>query len=284
MIRLKDCDVGEPAPVDDEFISREAISVPPPGTECRMNAFVCSLRILVVMESVVDVPPTRNLRSSSPFLARANSMFFGSRRHRDMREEEALLDEIHRSVPPYWAYTPETLASDDAIRVTQAERLHCAEQFVRLMIHRQRFSDFVAERTGAAGEEEQCEIEREAMAAAHRCAVQLVVAHLHIATKGLMTYCESRFFLHLLERGDELGHFADGVHVIHQLTQAGRTLVAILLNCKSESLQYLIQPSLDALRSCMGLLRRFSGRYVCGVRSGDLMEEFCRREYFPVDS
>jgi hypothetical protein len=87
-----------------------------------------------------------------------------------------------------------------------------------------------------------------------------------------------------LERGDELGRFADGVHVIHQLTQAGRTLVAILLNCKSESLQYLIQPSLDALRSCMGLLRRFSGRYVCGVRSGDLMEEFCRREYLSVDS
>jgi len=70
----------------------------------------------------------------------------------------------------------------------------------------------------------------------------------------------------------------DGVHVIHQLTQAGRTLLAILINCKSEKLQSLIQPALEALRSCVGLLRRFSGRYVCGQRSGDLMEEFCRRE------
>jgi Fungal specific transcription factor domain len=191
MIRLKDCDVGEPSPVDDEFITREGVSVPPPGTECRMSAFVCALRILVVMESVVDIPPSRNIRSSSPFFVRANSMLFGSRRHRDMREEEALLDEIHRSVSPYWAYSPETLASEDAIRVTQAERLHCAEQFVRLLIHRQRFSDFVAERNGMTSDEEQCETEREAMAAAHRCAVQLVVAHLHIATKGLMTYCES---------------------------------------------------------------------------------------------
>ena len=70
----------------------------------------------------------------------------------------------------------------------------------------------------------------------------------------------------------------DGVHVIHQLTQAGRTLIAILLNCKSESLQPLIPTALDGLRSCVGLLRRFSGRYVCGQRSGDLMEEFCRSE------
>jgi len=74
-----------------------------------------------------------------------------------------------------------------------------------------------------------------------------------------------------------------GVHVIHQLTQAGRTLVAVLLNCKTEALQPLIPPGLDALRSCVGLLRRFSGRYVCGLRSGDLMEEFCRLTQIPLD-
>ena len=42
-------------------------------------------------------------------------------------------------------------------------------------------------------------------------------------------------------------------------------------------MQPLIAPGLDALRSCVGLLKRFSGRYICGQRSGDLMEEFCRR-------
>lgn len=71
----------------------------------------------------------------------------------------------------------------------------------------------------------------------------------------------------------------DGVHVIHQLTQAGRTLVAFLLNCQAESLRPLITPALDALRSCVGLLKRFSNRYICGLRSGDLMEEFCRSTY-----
>jgi hypothetical protein len=32
MIRLRDCDVGEPAIVDDEFITRESIGTQPAGT------------------------------------------------------------------------------------------------------------------------------------------------------------------------------------------------------------------------------------------------------------
>ena len=58
----------------------------------------------------------------------------------------------------------------------------------------------------------------------------------------------------------------------------------MLLNCHSDALRPLIPPALDALRSCVGLLRRFSGRYICGQRSGDLMEEFCRSEYTPPRS
>lgn len=33
---------------------------------------------------------------------------------------------------------------------------------------------------------------------------------------------------------------------------------------------------MNALRSCVALLRQFSGRYLCGLRSCDIMEEFCR--------
>ena len=68
----------------------------------------------------------------------------------------------------------------------------------------------------------------------------------------------------------------DDVHVIHQLTQAGRTLIGFLLNCQSDLLRPLIAPALDGLRSFVGLLRRFSDRYVCGQRSCDTMEEFWR--------
>ncbi|KAJ7917090.1 fungal-specific transcription factor domain-containing protein [Mycena leptocephala] len=270
MLRLRDCDVGEPAPVDDEYITREGVGAPvlPPGTACRMAAFVCALRILVVLESVLDVPPARDPNApNGAFLARAASLLGGTRRVRELHDEEALLDEVHRSVPPFFAHSAETLASEDTIRLTQAVRLHCAEQFVRLLIYRHRFSELVAERTAAADPQmrpPQSEVERDAMVKAHFSALQIVSAHLLVAKKGLMTYY--------------------GVHVIHQLTQAGRTLVAVLLNCKTEALQPLIPPGLDALRSCVGLLRRFSGRYVCGLRSGDLMEEFCRLTQIPLDA
>ncbi|TFK36196.1 fungal-specific transcription factor domain-containing protein [Crucibulum laeve] len=263
ILRLRDCDVSEPAAVDDEFITRDAVGQPPPGTECRLSAFIVSLRIMIVLESVLDVPPARQPDDSS-FLLRATSVLSGARRFKEMREEEALLDDINRNIPTYWAHTQDTLVSEDTIRFTQAERLHCAEQFVRMLIYRHRFSELIAERTSGPVEEEQTEAEKEAMIAAHNSALMIVSSHLHVAKKGLMTYY--------------------GVHVIHQLTQAGRTLVAILLCCKTEALQHLIPPGLDALRSCIGLLRRFSGRYVCGLRSGDLMEEFCRLTNIPLET
>ncbi|KAJ7220789.1 fungal-specific transcription factor domain-containing protein [Mycena pura] len=266
LLRLRDCDVDEPAPVDDEYITREGVGAPvlPPGTACRMAAFIATLRIFVVLERVLDVPPPRE---GGGFLARVAAAGGARGLRRELREEEALLDEAHRAVPPYFAHTAETLASEDTVRLTQAVRLHCAEQFARLLIYRHRFSELVAERTAPTDPQmrpPQSEVERDTMVKAHFSALQIVASYLLVAKKGLMTYY--------------------GVHVIHQLTQAGRTLVAVLLNCKADALQPLIPPGLDALRSCVGLLRRFSGRYVCGLRSGDLMEEFCRLTQIPLDA
>ncbi|KAJ7054209.1 fungal-specific transcription factor domain-containing protein [Mycena amicta] len=266
LLRLRDCDVDEPLAVDDEFITHDGVGVPvlPPGTASRMAAFVTSIRILVVLERVLDVPPPREMGG---YLARVASLGGARGSRRELHDEEALLDEAHHSVPAYFAHTAETLASDDTIRLTQSVRLHCAEQFVRLLIYRHRFSELVAERTAPADpamRPPQSEVERDAMVKAHFSALQIVASYLLVAKKGLMTYY--------------------GVHVIHQLTQAGRTLVAVLLSCQSDTLQPLIPPGLDALRSCVGLLRRFSGRYVCGLRSGDLMEEFCRLTGIPLDA
>ena len=281
LLRLRDCDVAEPLPVDDEFITREGVGIPPPGTECRLSAFIVSLRIMVVLEAVLDVPPVRQSDDSNSFLFRATHALYGGRRFKEMRDEEALLDDIHRKIPGYWVYSPETMNSEDTVRTTQAARLYCAEHFVRLLIYRHRFSELVAERTNGPVAEEQTDLEKEALVDAHNSALQIVTVHVQIAKKGLMTYCTSCyccccFFLSPSQRDSLL----DGVHVIHQLTQAGRTLVAVLLCCKTEDLQHLIPPGLDGLRSCIGLLRRFSNRYVCGLRSGDLMEEFCRRTFF----
>ncbi|KAL0071096.1 hypothetical protein AAF712_001654 [Marasmius tenuissimus] len=286
IIRLRDCDVSEPAPVDDEYISKDGIGTPPPGTECRMGAFIYYLRIMMVLESVLDVPIPRP--ASSPFMRRVASVL-SSKGSNELREEEMLLDEIHNSIPSLWSQSPETVASEDIIRLTQAERLYCAEHFVRLLIYRHRFSHRVGERLHSAGDEEQkqrqSDGEREAMIAAHNSALQIIATHAHIAGKGLMTYCKKPIenLILYIDHVDNFALLKDGVHVIHQLTQAGRTLVAVLLCCKSEAMQPLISPGLDALRSCVGLLRRFSGRYVCGLRSGDLLEEFCRLTQIPLE-
>jgi hypothetical protein len=71
----------------------------------------------------------------------------------------------------------------------------------------------------------------------------------------------------------------DGIHVVHQLTQTGRTLVAIFLECRNDDrLKDLVPSILEGLRSTFSLLRHFSGRYICGMRATDMMEEVCYRQ------
>lgn len=94
--------------------------------------------------------------------------------------------------------------------------------------------------------------------------------------RGMMTYCMSRLIGNATVESSADHIFLDGVHVIHQLAQAGRTLVAVILNCRNADFRPIIAPSVEGLRSCVGLLRRFSGRYLCGLRSADIIDEFCR--------
>lgn len=55
--------------------------------------------------------------------------------------------------------------------------------------------------------------------------------------------------------------------------------MAVILNCRNADFRPLIASSIEGLRSCVGLLRRFSGRYLCGLRSADIIDEFCRSEF-----
>ena len=188
LLRLRDCDVSEPAVVDDEFITADGIGQQPACTSSRMGAFVATLRYYVVLESVLDLPPSPN-GSASPFLARASKVLSGFRQNVDMRDEEIMLEDLRRDLPQHWTHTPETIASDDVIRVTQTVRLHCLQQFIALLIFRHRFSNLIAQRTLAKGNAEPTLEEKETLKACYACARELVAAHLHTATKGLMTYC-----------------------------------------------------------------------------------------------
>jgi hypothetical protein len=189
MIRLRDCDVDEPSVVDDEYITRERIGAQPADSESRMSAFICMIRLAIVLELVLDTPPTRpQTEGQKSFLSQATALLSGFKHNQELRDEEALLDQVAHSVPPHWANTPETMASEDVVRVTQAERLFCFEQYVRMLIHRHRFAAHVTRRT-IEGTMEQSVQEKEAINAAHGCALQIVGAHLNVATRGLMTYC-----------------------------------------------------------------------------------------------
>lgn len=189
LVRLRDCDVSEPAAVNDEFITRDYIGPQPTEMPSRMRAFICVLRLLVVLESVLDTPPPKDFGDTSTFLKRATSTLSGFRRHKGLREEEAWLDEVCSAIPAYWRHSPDTLASEDVIRVTHAERIYCLSLFIRMLIMRHRFSDLVAERA-ADNEQEQSDRERDAMTVAHSVALQLISTHLQVAQKGLMTYCK----------------------------------------------------------------------------------------------
>lgn len=262
MIRMRDCDVGEPVAVDDEFITHEGVGEQPAGTPCRVEVFMAVVKVFVVLESVLNRMALNPVGRASPLFVRAANMASGGVHSQELVEEESLLNEICQSISPHWMYSVETMSSGDVIRVTQAERFHCVEQFVRMLIHRHRFQELLAERW-YNGSEDQSEAEMKAIIDTHACTLQIVTAHIHIAAKGLMTYY--------------------GIHVIHQLTQAGRTIIAVLLNCTSPPLQHLIPTSMNALRSCVALLGQFSGRYLCGLRSCDIIEEFCRVAGVPLD-
>lgn len=189
MIRMRDCDVGEPVAVDDEYITHEGIGEQPAGTPSRIEVFMAVVKVFVVLESVLNCTALNPVGRASPLLVRTANMASGGHHPQELVEEESLLNEICQSISPHWMYSLETMSSGDVIRVTQAERFHCVEQFVRMLIHRHRFQELLAERW-YNGSEEQSEAEMKAIVEAHTCTLQIVTAHIHIATKGLMTYCE----------------------------------------------------------------------------------------------
>lgn len=189
MIRMRDCDVGEPVAVDDEYITHEGIGEQPAGTPSRIEVFMAVVKVFVVLESVLNRMALNPVGRASPLFVRAANMASGGPHSQELAEEESLLNEICQSISPHWMYSVETMSSGDVIRVTQAERFHCVEQFVRMLIHRHQFQEFLAERW-YNGSEDQSEAEVKAIIEAHTCTLRIVTAHIHIATKGLMTYCE----------------------------------------------------------------------------------------------
>lgn len=135
--------------------------------------------------------------------------------------EEQLLEDWVSILPKHWHYDVECVESKDPIRITQAERLHCLEHLVQMIMYRHRFSGFV--QAPAETEEERARhllYCRKAMDSA----LTICANHVHIVSRrvprlpdhttdlrstsppalqsqrGMMTYCEwSMFSYHCQE-------------------------------------------------------------------------------------
>lgn len=190
MLRLRDCDVGLPALVNDEHITLDHLHLQSSSTDTLMAAFACMCQLGTVLDSVLDTPPSRSDKLGS-FLERANALISGAKRNGDLFEEEELLNDAVNAIPPRWAYTSETLTSGDMVRISQAERLHCLESLVRLLIHRRRFSSRAADRIDHGIERPQTDEERNAIRSLHAAASEIISVHKNAVQRGLVTYCTS---------------------------------------------------------------------------------------------
>ncbi|TIB79236.1 hypothetical protein E3Q23_00342 [Wallemia mellicola] len=264
MIRLRDCDLEEPLDVDDQYLSDETTSQPA-NQPSRIRPFIHMIRLHVVLERVLDGCNLPAVFPSSSFLTKAAAIG----QDRALESAEELLQEWRNQLPEDLKYTQATIASKDAYRLTQSERLHCLEQLTSMLVYRHKFS------TAAIASEKLSEIQIEDQDGivnrsrqqyqhiAQQTALTIIAAHSHISRRGLLT------------------HY--GVHVIHQLTQAGRTLVAVVLQSRKNKEKSSMSVSLEGLRVAVGLLRQFAIRYGCGTRSSDVLVEFCRVCQIPVE-
>jgi hypothetical protein len=196
LLRLRDCDVPLPMPIDDEFIAPAGPGVQPPGMPSRMAAFASLCELAVVAEAVLDTPPSRLLTDApGAFLARATAALGAQPPGCPLGAAEALLEDVVARIPPHWRYSEETLASGDAVRIMQAERLHCLGTLLELLIHRHRFSVCVVarEHDAPAGAQawpgpQRIIHEVNAVHGMFKSASKVVCVQMSIAQRGNLTY------------------------------------------------------------------------------------------------
>jgi hypothetical protein len=276
LLRLRDCDVGLPAAVDDVFITRGGPGVQPAGVPSRMATFVSACELALVLEGILERAARTDAGGQGSFLAYAQTQLYGVDGGGDLQAEEALLDTVVDRIPAHWAYTPDTLESGNVMRMMQAERLQSLQLYIRLLIHRHRLAATIAERTAWQASAPKSAQEVDAARNVYFCASQLLAVHLAIGAHGRLSYraCYPRTPIHLIERS-----FADGQELARQLTQICRSLTVVFAESRADNqLAELLPFVLDNFRSALSLLRNFGARYTSARVSAELITEVCAGE------
>ncbi|KAL2169681.1 hypothetical protein VTG60DRAFT_5820 [Thermothelomyces hinnuleus] len=130
---LHDEDVDQPLPteVDDEYITKEAIRMPPPGTPSFFQAFNAHNRLMRILARVVkDIYPLRGMENDVRGQRKDNKTFMIS--YSRVQAIEAELQEWQSQLPDYWR--PSHDGPIEIIRVRTLLRFGYAH--VQMMLYR----------------------------------------------------------------------------------------------------------------------------------------------------
>ena len=141
MLRLRDLDLDEPAPVDDVFISVNAgVGIQPDDRPSLMAGFVAAVRLHMVLERAIRRINRIHREGEASFAQLAAP---ASRAHSSAEEELHLLQVATEGLPGDWTYTAETVLDQDSVRFFQKTRVFTLRCFIRLLIARHQFSEWL---------------------------------------------------------------------------------------------------------------------------------------------
>jgi hypothetical protein len=238
MLRLQDIELGEPAAVDDVYISVDkGIGTQPPDRPSVMAGFVAGVRLHMILERTVRRVNRviRDSDSNNPsFMDLVSSVTPRSFR---VEDELDLLPHVTDGLVGDWSFSPSTVSDSDSVRFFQRTRVFTLQQFIRLLSARHRFTELLGSSEIGSAEE------------------QALLQQITQSALGIVgTYS-------IIDTQSRLDFF--GAHAISQLTQAGAGLIGVILHVRSTSMpgsDSVLQVALQGLCASILVLRKLGTR------------------------
>ncbi|KAJ9098748.1 hypothetical protein QFC21_004396 [Naganishia friedmannii] len=247
LLRLADCDVSEPLPVDDAYITEaQGVQPWPEESPSVMAGFVASIRLHVVLERAVtrinDVSREDGSRTSFLKMALATSQPSSH-----LYDEINLTEQFASGLPGDWVFTPLTITHEDNVHFFRKTRAFTLQHFIRLLVARHRFLTLLSGSSGSTPNGQESTEEQVVLEQVTQAALGIIGTYATILANGRL-----RLF---------------GAHAITQLSQSGAGLVGVILQVQGKSRpdqQHLLRLAIQGLSSSISLLRHLGLRVRIG--------------------
>lgn len=265
LLRLADCDVSEPLPVDDAYITEaQGVQPWPEESPSVMAGFVASIRLHVILERAVtrinDVSREDGPRTSFLKMALATSQPSSH-----LYDEITLTEQFASGLPGDWAFTPLTITQEDNVHFFRKTRAFTLQHFIRLLVARHRFLTLLSGSSGSTPNAQESTEEQIVLEQVTQAALGIIGTYATILANGRL-----RLF---------------GAHAITQLSQSGAGLVGVILQVQGKfrpDQQHLLRLAIQGLSSSISLLRHLGLRRPAGTVSATVLEEFSRACRLPI--